>query len=139
MYKVLQDISLLNNKFSDAGMHRAGTILDDSQVPALVQEKIHEGDAHYCSLFEPLDDDETVKDRADETAEASPDATTPRELRWAGAAPGDEEHARELDARLTELESRVDAVEQSRGFVIGSPMSGAIGRGIDADADREDT
>lgn len=119
----------------DGALLKAGSIVADRHLSAYVRHKIDTGDEHYVALFEPLTDEEAAlvghNAEGDPAPPSWPDeATPPRDLRWSGSNPGDEEHAGELDARLTELESRVTAIEQSsepRSFVIASPMAGVIG------------
>jgi hypothetical protein len=143
-YRILKDLSL-NGSRPDAELHRAGTVLADWQLSPFVRQKIGEGDAHYLSLFARLTEKEAaIVDREPGPPSWPDEATPPQHLRWAFANL-EPEHVADLERRLSSVESRLSALEQSRQFAIRSPMPGSIGTAInagetsiDSDAEQED-
>jgi hypothetical protein len=87
-----------------------GEVLTHRDLGPHVASQIRAGEPRYATLFKEISDEEARAVGANLTAPEprpapDPGAVHPSELRWAGAAPGDEEHARELEARVSDLEA----------------------------------
>ena len=96
-----------------------GTVLADHEIPEYMRNNLRAGDRRLRTLFRELSDEEARALGAKLTAPrptGTPDpvAVHPDELRWSGANPNDELHARDLERRVADLESRVSGVRGRR-------------------------
>jgi hypothetical protein len=112
-FRVLQDLTLHSDPpRANPKSFRPGDVLADLDVPVVLQRRVLGGDPRFRGLLEHVSEEQAAEsgwtpERVRTRGKPPYPHTPPTQLRWAGAGPGDAEHAQELDRRVAALEEEV--------------------------------